>query len=95
MTIAIAIANRRLLRFTYGRQLRVVEPHTYGRNQNGKLAFRGYQTGGGSNSGDPVGWRIFLERDMSMVTLSTEQFPGARPDYRRGDNMFSQIIAEL
>jgi hypothetical protein len=95
MTIAIAITNRRLIRFTYDRQPRVVEPHTYGRNKKGALAVRGYQVGGGSNSGRPEGWRIFLERDMEMLTMTQEQFSGPRPDYERGDSMFSHIVAEL
>jgi len=90
MTIAIAITNRRLITFVYKDKVRVVEPHTYGRNKWGQLAVCGYQVGGGAE-----GWRTFMESDMGSLTLAPEKFEGPRPGYQPGDGLFKQIIAEL
>ena len=95
MTIAIAITNRRLLRFTYGGKVRVVEPHTYGRNRWGQLAVCGYQREAGGQAGETTGWRTFVVDRMEGLTMSPESFEGPRPEYRRGDGLFKEIVAEL
>jgi len=95
MSIQQAIAGRFLLSFSYDGYSRVVEPHCYGRNKKGDLALRAYQVGGGSESGEYIGWKIFKADEMRGVQLLQKQFAGARPGYKRNDTAFSTILAAL
>jgi hypothetical protein len=95
MSIPTAIANLKLLSFTYEGYSRVVEPHTYGIDAKGHRALRAYQVSGGSSSGTPEGWRMFHEREMRNVTVLAEGFSGPRPKYKRGDSQFRSIVAQL
>jgi len=95
MTIEHAIAKRHILAFDYDGFHRTVEPHTYGIDRKGHRALRAYQTGGGSDSGEIVGWKLFHEHDMHSMRDTGQSFAGPRPDYRRGDRAFQQILAEL
>lgn len=93
--IAFAINNRKLLQFTYDGFNRLVEPHTYGIDGKGHYAIRAYQVGGGSESGEHVGWKLFHVAEIRSSTVLDEQFPGPRDGYKRGDKWFSRIIAQL
>ena len=49
--ISQAIADGRVLSFSYKGELRTVEPHTYGRKSDGRDSLCGWQTDGGSTMG--------------------------------------------
>lgn len=93
--ISSAIANRHLLGFLYDGHLRVVEPHTFGIIREGRHALCGFQVGGGSRSGEGVGWKTFYVADMSGLRELKRSFKQSRPEYRRGDRGFTNILAEL
>jgi len=95
MSISSAIKNLQLLSFTYDGYPRVVEPHTYGVDNNGHKAIRAYQVRGGSESGEYVGWKIFHISEMRQLSVLSEHFSGARPKYKRGDSAFTTILAQL
>ena len=95
MGIGDAIRQKKLLSFTYDGYARVVEPHTYGRDKKGELMLRAFQIQGGSKSNDPFEWKVFCERDMRNVRVLDQHFTTPRPGYRRGDRLFTQILAEL
>lgn len=95
MDISAAILGRNLLSFTYDGFRRTVEPHTYGTDTKGHLALRAYQVGGGSESGEYVGWKLFHVGDMLGVTVLPQTFTGPRPKYKRGDTAFASIRAQL
>lgn len=95
MTIAAAIHHRQLLRFTYAGHARVVEPHTYGIDSQGNTTLCGYQVSGGSDSGKPQGWKFFRVERMRDVSVLEKTFAAPRPEYRRDDNAFATIHAQL
>ena len=95
MPIAAAIQARRLLTFTYDGFRRTVEPHTYGTDRKGHKALRAYQVGGGSESGEFVGWKLFHVHEMHGISAAPQAFQGPRPNYKRGDQAFARIEAQL
>jgi hypothetical protein len=95
VTIAAAINNQNLLTFSYDGYRRTVEPHTYGVDRKGHIALRAYQVGGGSESGEYVGWKIFHVHEMLGVSVLQQTFVGPRPEYKRGDRAFTSIQAQL
>lgn len=95
MSITTAIQERKLLSFVYDGFERTVEPHTYGTDTKGHLALRAYQVGGGSESGNYIGWKLFHVHDMHGMNVRPQTFPGPRPGYKRGDRAFVSIRAQL
>lgn len=95
MTVASAIRNRQLLSFTYAGFVRTVEPYTLGIDSKGHEALRAFQVGGGSKSGETIGWKFFHVREMRNLAVLATQFSRPRPDYVRGDPAFRVIHAEV
>ncbi len=93
--ISQAIAEMRLLSFTYDGYPRVVEPHAYGTSLAGNDVLRCYQIKGGSESGKPVDWKLMTTKDIIGLTTLDESFFGPRPGYRRGDKGMTRIYCEL
>lgn len=93
--IPAAIQNKQLLSFTYDGYSRTVEPHTYGVDTKGHRALRAYQVGGGSDSGEFTGWKIFHVDEMRGLSTLPTQFPAPRRGYKRGDKAFATIHAQL
>ncbi len=95
MEISQAIAGKQLITFSYDGYSRTVEPHTYGIDGKGHKALRAYQVGGGSSSGEYRGWKLFHVSEMRGLAVLPETFSSARQGYKRGDNAFSTIYAQL
>lgn len=95
MDIAGAIRKRRLLRFNYRGHTRTVEPHIYGIDGKGHHALSAYQIEGGSDSGQPVGWKLFHIDEISGGNMLRKHFWGPRPDYNPADRVFASVIAQL
>ena len=95
MNIAAAIQARNLVTFSYDGFRRTVEPHTYGVDTKGHMALRAYQVGGGSESGEYIGWKLFHVHEMQGVLVQPQTFAGARSGYHRGDKAFAEIRAQL
>jgi hypothetical protein len=94
MPIAAAIQARRLLHFTYDGFRRTVEPHTYGTDRKGHKApwayLRAEEASPASSS----------DGSSSMSTRCMASAPrrrpfGPRPNYKRGDQAFARIEAQL
>lgn len=95
MDIAAAIENHRLLRFRYDGYVRTVEPHIYGIDGKGHYALSAYQIGGGSGSGQPVGWKLFHVDEICEGAILQKRFARPRPDYNRDDKAFATVVAQL
>lgn len=95
MSISDAIKTKSLLTFTYHDHPRIVQPHTYGIDQKGHKALRGYQIGGTSDSGRIPAWRIFHEEEIHFLKISTEKFLAPHHKYKRGDEFFATILCQL
>jgi hypothetical protein len=92
--ILTAIHQKRLLRFWYNGEPRLVEPQDYGIQKNTVHLFT-YQIGGQSSSGHLPDWRKFAVQSMSKVELLEQVFPGSRavPSHRHQewDVLFARV----
>lgn len=93
--ICKAISGRRTLSFTYRGHERIVEPHAHGVSKAGNDVMRCFQTGGTSESGNPVGWKLMLIEEIVDLSVLEEKFSGPRPGYSRGDKGMVSIYCEL
>ena len=80
-----------MLQLTYEWGYRTVEPYAYGLGKENQELLRAFQTGGASESGDPVGWKLFKVDEIRRVTLLGETFR-ARQEYRRDDKAMTKAI---
>lgn len=83
--ICDAIRSRAIIQFHYDGGLRIAEPHSHGISTAGSEVLRGYQTGGYSSSGDPVGWKLYLVASISGLRQTGKVFLANRPDYNPND----------
>ncbi|NDC75108.1 hypothetical protein EBZ70_07445 [bacterium] len=90
-----AIRERRVLTFIYRGHSRTVELHACGVSSKGEPVLNGYQTGGGSASRPPPGWRAFSIAEIRDLALGLETFPGARDGYFPNELRLDPLWAEL
>lgn len=95
LTIAAAISNRHLLQLSYDGYMRIVEPHAYGVSSAQHEIMRVWQTGGGSASNEPTGWKLLRVDEIRTLTTLPQTFAGPRPGYRRGDRDMAVIYSQL
>ncbi|MBS0510008.1 MAG: hypothetical protein JSR42_02315 [Proteobacteria bacterium] len=93
-TITQAITEKRVLELRYHGNFRTVEPHAYGRDKDGDEILRCYQTSGGSESGERVGWKLLKVREVFSLHLTRDTFV-ARPEYRRNDKAMAYVFSQL
>lgn len=79
-----AIQTRNVVSFFYIGEtipgIRVVEPHMVAYTEDGNIALSGWLSAGTSASGGQ-GWRLYLLKSISNLTITEETFPGPRPGY--------------
>lgn len=92
--ISDAIEQRHLLELRYHGYSRTVEPHAYGRDKKGDEILRCYQTNGGSESGERVGWKLLKVADAFAIQLLKESF-SQRSEYKRNDKAMDYIFSQL
>ncbi|WP_343531957.1 hypothetical protein [Pedobacter sp.] len=88
-----AIENQNVVEFYYEGELRIVEPHCYGKTSAGNEGLRAYQVGGYSSSGK-MGWKMYDLGKADDITVTEETFE-VRSEYKRGDKGMSVIYAEI
>jgi hypothetical protein len=92
-SIRSAIANRRLVQFTFDGKPRVVEPHDYGILAGVRTLF-GLQVRGESSSRLP-GWRPFATDRIKDLVALTETFAGSRGHehtrHKKWDEVFARV----
>lgn len=77
-----SIQRQRVMKLNYGGFDRLVEPHALGTTAGGHAAMLAWQFEGGSRSGPPVGWRLFVLAEVRQATVTVRGFT-PRPTYRR------------
>lgn len=91
--ILTAIHEKRLLRFSYHDQPRIVEPHDYG-IQKGVVRLFTYQIAGTSSSPLP-NWRLFDVLGISTPELLDQTFAGSRAapaqKHQKWDVLFARV----
>ncbi|WP_260430075.1 WYL domain-containing protein [Burkholderia cenocepacia] len=90
-----AIQKRHVLELRYDGYSRVVEPYAYGVNHDGHYLLRCYQTGGGSQSGNRIGWKLLLTNEIDSLHENGSLFQTAQPGYKRNDPAMQRIYAQI
>ncbi|UCC95940.1 MAG: hypothetical protein JSW40_04115 [Candidatus Omnitrophota bacterium] len=93
--ICQAIHEKKIVTFSYDGGTRTIEPHCYGISKSGNELLRAYQTGGYSESGKSVGWKLFSVNKISKFEVSTDTFNDSRPQYNPNDKAMSTIYCCL
>ena len=94
--ICEAIQERKILRFDYKGLERVVEPYAFGKDNKGNYKLRAYQIDGFSESGKPVGWKLFNVENISNIKILDENFEEIREEYNPyGDKHIPNIICKV
>jgi hypothetical protein len=93
--IKSALKERHVVRFIYKGHERVVEPHALGKGTDDKPVLLGWQTGGGSQSEPPPGWRVFLITDIQGLAVTKTTFAEPRPDYHKGGRGLVSVDVEV
>lgn len=88
-----AIENQNIIEFSYDGELRIVEPHCYGKTTAGNEGLRAYQIDGFSSSGK-MGWKMYDLGKADDIEVSNDTF-NTRSDYKPGDKGMSKIYAEI
>lgn len=91
LAICAAIKSRKVVQFTYDNYARVVEPFCHGTSTMGNELLRGYQVGGQSESGEPVGWKLFTVSNISDFRQTGDVFLTNRPGYTPYDSAMSTV----
>ena len=86
-----AIRSRRVVTFHYDGLPRIVEPFLIGTTTAGRPALRGFQTGGGSQSGRVPGWHLFSLDKIVGITMPPTTFSRVRDGYNPADKGMSAI----
>lgn len=90
-----ALQEGKRLELTYDGYERIVEVHAVGYTANKNLVMRVYQTSGGSNSGNPLGWKLMTIHKAASISMSDEDSEAPRQGYRQGDKAMAEIICEI
>lgn len=93
--ICSAINSKKVIRFDYNGGFRTVEPFCHGLSTAGNEVLRGYQTGGYSESGDSVGWKLFQVSKISSMTITNDYFDVKRPGYNPNDSAMTTIYCNV
>lgn len=74
---------------------RLVEVHAVGLSPKDNICMRVYQVGGGSVSGEPIGWKMMTIDKAFTMHLSDTPSAAPRDGYRPGDRGMVEIYGEL
>jgi hypothetical protein len=92
--LCAAIAGRHLVRFVLSGRERIAEPHDYGVIDGRRRLFF-YQVGGGSRSGQPLGWRWAEFDQIAALQILEQRFAGSRPAPSGRHQRWDRIIASV
>ncbi len=96
LLICQAISSNKVLKLVYHWGFRLVEPYAYGMNHKGHELLRSYQIGGASDSGEPVGWKLFRVDEINQLQETAVHFSRERKGYKRDDKALDrQIYCQL
>jgi hypothetical protein len=82
--ICSAIKTRRVIEFYYHGGFRTVEPYCLGVVMSGEAdneSLLCYQTGGHSEYGGTVGWKLYRASEMTDISITPDKFEGDRDGF--------------
>lgn len=74
---------------------RVVEVHVVGRTREGAEIMRVWQVSGGSESGEPVGWKMMMLDAVSAPQVTTQRSQAPRPGYNPEDPVITDVVCKV
>jgi hypothetical protein len=94
--LRFAIANKRLLQFTYHGALRIAEPHDYGVLKRITRLFV-YQLRGATHArrSRVVDWKLLHVAKIHDCTVLDETFPGSRRDSHKRHYVWDIVYARV
>lgn len=90
-----ALAAGKRLELRYDGYSRVVEVHAVGTTKEGNEIMRVWQVRGGSNSGEPQGWKLFRLGEAFSAHVIDEKSEAPRRGYVRGDKTMQWIRCQF
>lgn len=91
--LRFAIAHKRLLQLTYKGQVRVAEPHDYGRHK-GVVRLLAYQIEGASTARGPA-WRDFEVAKIERWSVLDRTFAGSRGASHHNHKSWDELFARV
>lgn len=91
----MALQQGKCLRVTYKGYSRLVEVHAVGETKAGSGIMRVYQVDGGSESGQPVGFKLMTLSEVDSASVSDRASEAPRPGYKKGDSAMLHITCQL
>lgn len=88
-----AVLEHRVVEFGYHGYRRTVEPYLLGLHEAGEPLLIGYQSAGGSQSGEIPGWRTFVTTAIEDVQVTDRSFSGPRSDFNPYGHSMLEIFA--
>lgn len=90
-----ALSDGKRLELRYDGFARVVEVHAVGESTAGHNIMRAYQVRGGSESNEPVGWKIFRLDEAFSAHILNEDSEAPRRGYKHGDKAMRRIYCQI
>ena len=89
--ICSAIRDRAVVRLWYDGGDRTVEPHCHGISRADNEVVRAWQIEGYSESGNPVGWKLFKVVQIRHLSRTDATFTTNRPGYNPNDKHMKSV----
>lgn len=83
------------LELRYDGYSRIVEVHAVGTTKDGNSVMRVWQVRGGSNGGEPQGWKLMRLDEAFHAHLTDEKSEAPRQGYHRGDKAMARIRCQI
>lgn len=90
-----ALTERRCLVLRYDGWSRCVEAHAVGFTKENHAIMRVWQVSGGSNSNEPVGWKLLRLDEIWSAEIGSSPSQAPRSGYKRDDRAMSRIACQL
>ncbi|HEY1774237.1 MAG TPA: hypothetical protein VGH91_13700 [Gammaproteobacteria bacterium] len=90
-----AIEHRHLIQVYYGHYCRIVEPHVYGRDLDGRDVLKVYQLAGCDELGRHIGWRWLRISKMQTLTVLGTSFPSSRSTDGARPRTLQRVYCEI
>ena len=94
-TACAALRSGHVLQLRYDGYTRDVEVHAVGFTKDDNAVMRVWQLAGGSDSNEPVGWKLLHLEEAVEAVVTTERSMAPRAGYNPADPVMKVITCQL